>query len=107
MRVRLIGTPVGEGSVDRGTIERRIRLVIGRRAPGISQVEVVLSRVTPAKPSTKGESAPLLRCRVRARLVDGELIVVEESAPTPEAALDAALWRLEHRLSRPRTRRSA
>jgi hypothetical protein len=107
MKVRLIGSPVGDDSADRGTVERRVRLVVGRRAAGVSQVEVVLSRSTPSMSGARDASAQRLRCRIRTRLADGELIVVEESGPTTEAALDAALWRLDHRLARPRARRSA
>ncbi len=107
MRVRVIGMPVGADSLRPGSVERRIRLVVGRRAAGISQVEVVLARFDPPTHGARQTSRHQLRCRVRARLADGELIVVEETGPTTDEALEAAMWRLEHRLDRPATRQSA
>jgi ribosome-associated translation inhibitor RaiA len=104
MRIRFLDVTDDEEVDRRARVERRLRLVVGRRAPRISLVEVSLSFV-PADGAAPGDGAH--RCRIRARLVGGEEVVVDEQARDLEAAVEVASWRLDRRLSRPASRASA
>lgn len=76
-------------------VERRIRLALGRHAPGIERAWTALS------PGREGA-----RCRIRARLREGEPLVSEDEAPDLLDAATTAARRLALRLERRRALRS-
>lgn len=78
----------------RTTIERRLRLAIGRHAAGIDRALVSL------QPPLHGGGGSC--CRIRLRLRGGDTLAFEGQAEDVRMAADAALWRLEHRLERRR-----
>jgi ribosome-associated translation inhibitor RaiA len=98
MRVRFIeGTRPSANPGLRGRVERRLRLVVGRRAPSIVSVEVSLESLVAADASSPSARH---RCRIHARLVSGGSVEVEEFGTDVEHAIDVAAWRLDRRLER-------
>jgi len=97
MRVRLFGDDGLAPANMRRRLERRLRLVVGRRAPSISSVEVYVSRARSEEPAA---AAARHRCRIRARLQDGSVVHVEEEGEDVDAAVGVAAWRLDRRLDR-------
>ena len=80
----------------RRRVERRLRLVVGRRTGIVSHVDV---QVVPGEESIPGQGARH-RCRIRARLAGGRTVEVEEAGADIDAALEVAAWRLDRRLDR-------
>lgn len=100
MQIRIRAQHLDISNDARTTIERRLRLAIGRHAGGIERALVTLY-----PPLDGGGSL----CRIRLRLRGGESLAIEGQAEDAPMAADAAVWRLEHRLERRRpepTRRS-
>jgi ribosome-associated translation inhibitor RaiA len=76
-------------------VERRIRLALGRHASGIERTWIALS------PGREGT-----RCRIRARLREGEQLLSEDEAADLLDAAATAARRLALRLERRRALRS-
>ena len=98
MRVRFVdGVHSSSTPGLRGRVERRLRLVVGRRAPSITSMEVSLASWVAADALSP---AARHRCRIHARLVSGGSLVVEEFGTDVDHAIDVAAWRLDRRLER-------
>ncbi|MCG8589194.1 MAG: HPF/RaiA family ribosome-associated protein [Proteobacteria bacterium] len=97
MRVRVRARHIDVPQETRNAIERRVRMALGRHAPGIDLTQVTLS------PSREG--LPASRCRIWIRLCRGESFAIEHDAGDLGEAAASAAWRLEHRLSRQRANR--
>lgn len=78
----------------RRAVERHLRLTLGRRAVRVERAQISLL------PDPRPDQPGARLCRIRARLRDGEQIVVEDSAPEAGEAAAKAAWRLEHVLQR-------
>jgi len=98
MQLRIRARHVEVPAATRAAIERKVRLALGRQAPGIERAEVTLS---PSLQESAGS-----RCRILLRLREGESLVVEDHAEDPQSAAAVAAWRLEHRLDRKRVSES-
>jgi ribosome-associated translation inhibitor RaiA len=97
MRIRFVEGAQGSAPGLRARVERRLRLVVGRRAPSITSMEVTLAALVVAdalSPTARH------RCRIHARLVSGGSVVVEEFGMDVDHAIDVAAWRLDRRLER-------
>jgi len=99
MRVRFVGAPGALPPTERRRLEQRLRLAVGRRAPDVERVEVSLMGG-----GDEPGAAGLHRCRIRARLVTGSQLLVDELAGDADAAVSAATWRLDRWLQRGRRR---
>ena len=97
MRVRFIDGADASAPGLRGRVERRLRLVVGRRAPSIVSMEVSLAALAGEEALSP---AGRHRCRIHARLVSGGSVVVEEFGTDVDHAIDVAAWRLDRRLER-------
>jgi hypothetical protein len=83
----------------RSRVERRVRLVVGRRVSAIDVISIALTEPS-STTFASGPPGSLHSCRIRARLVGGESLMVEEQARGRDAAVEAATWRLARRLAR-------
>ena len=92
MQLRIQTRHLDAPTETRVAIERTVRLALGRHAAGVERAQITLS------PSPVGR--PASHCRIRARLRDGESLLVEDHAQDPKSAAAAAAWRLEHRMQR-------
>jgi len=77
----------------RRSVERHVRLALGRHAPDIAEVRVGLARG--AEPR-----CDVTRCRIRLRLREGEAIRVEDLGKDPYESATRACWRAALRLNR-------
>jgi len=84
----------------RSRIERRVRLVVGRRAPIIDVLAIGLTGPSFDGRVVDASTSSLHRCRIRVRLAGGGGVVVEEQAAALDGAIEAATWRLSRRLAR-------
>jgi len=97
MRIRFVdGADVASPDLQR-SLERRLRLVVGRRAPSIQAIEVTLEALLAPDALSPGASH---RCRIRARLVGGGSVQVDEVGAGVDRAIEVAAWRLDRRLDR-------
>ncbi len=96
LRIRL-ATP-DSSSETRRAIERRLRLALGVQSTSIERVQLSLH-----ESGTEGGAL----CRVRARLGEGEALVIEEHAEDAITAVETVAWRLAQRLRRSRMAREA
>ncbi len=100
MKIRWLDVPADLSLDIRNRVERRVRLVIGRRAPVIEVVSIGLSG-PPGQDGPAATDAPALhRCRIRVRLAAGGDLVVDERSVGRDAAIEEATWRLSRRLAR-------
>ncbi len=83
----------------KNAIERGVRLDLGRYSAIIAEARVALS---PSRRCDFGEK----QSRIRIRLRNGEALLGEGCGADPKEALDAAMWRIEHRLARRRLAQS-
>lgn len=105
MRIRFVAHDGGVPLELRRRVEQRLRLVVGRRAPSVAIVELSLTRAgADASAPLDASNGTSQCCRIRARLVSGVQLLVEEWGPDIEAAVDVAAWRLDRRLDRAETR---
>lgn len=97
MRIRFAeGT--GDGSPElRKRLERQLRLVVGRRAPSVTAMEVTVAALLAADAMAP---AARYRCRIEARLVQGGRVLVDEFGADVDHAIEVAAWRLDRRLDR-------
>lgn len=101
MRVRFVGHDGGPPLEIRRRVEQRLRLVVGRRAPSVAHVDISLASEGVGPSTSRDPRAATGRCcRIRARLVTGVQLVVEEWGADVDAAVDVAAWRLDRRLDR-------
>ena len=77
---------------ERRRIEARVRLVLGTAASRVKTVDLGLGR-DGARDGTEAA-----RCRIRLGLEDGHAVAIDERGPRLEEAVEAALWRLSHRV---------
>jgi ribosome-associated translation inhibitor RaiA len=79
----------------RSSIERRLRLAVGRHVARVGMARITLS----------GEGGDA-SCRLSVQLRDGERLEIEDRAAQPLDATASAAWRLAHRLERRRANRT-
>lgn len=94
MQLRIRARKLDLAPETRRLLDRKLRLLLGRHAPGIACAAVTL-----APGATRGGSGSRC-CRIHLRLRGGARLVVEDEAEDLLAALAGAVWRLEHRLGR-------
>ncbi len=94
MQVRIAASqqpPLAEDSAIQTSIERKIRLELGRHAAAVRHASISLSDADPAG---------TIRCRIAAQLRNGDRVEVDDAAPTVMGAAALAARRLEQRLDR-------
>ncbi len=96
MQVRIQTNDVPMIERSRRAVDRAVRLGIGRYGATVDALNVVLSR----SPGLSGD--PLTRCRLRARLRNGDQIEIDSHASDPVEAARRAAVRFEARMDRSR-----
>jgi hypothetical protein len=94
MRLRLSTRGIGLAESERDSIERLVRLSLGRHGARVRAVAVAL------QPSPRMHGAGRVCCRIRVRLRDGRSWITEEHAPGVREAAFGASVRMEARLDR-------
>lgn len=97
MRLRLSTRGIGLAEGERDSIERVVRLALGRHGARVAAAAVGL------QPSPRMHGAGRVCCRIRVRLRDGRSWIAEEHAPGVGEAVFGASGRVEARLERERS----
>ncbi len=95
MQLRVRAAEITLTPAERLSLERRLRLGVGRMASAVSMADVAISRTAgPAGASN------WVRCRITARLRQGGGLEISDEGESLTDAVSTATWRLSHRLER-------